>query len=1279
MGDEETAEPAVEKVVPEKAALQESEVENLIEKLTHDKDETQEQYDADLNETIKKLIRGYNAREYETHNHPDKFRRWIDHIRQKLMGGLYSQYYQEADMIGDHARIWREAFAHHIPQLLVELNAIKKEMIEQQAAVEHVQESDPVWTEKDSDEIVDYLIESSFHLKLKPDQSYAELKAEIDRAMQYAEITEDHEKLAEILAKTEVLTGSTDTITSERFTKLLANALTTTYMTRPRQKLRRNWFIRAGLPLETVAPRQVRLKLKPHRPPEAPRPSAQMDDGARLLPPPPKKGAQGGERDMAGMTHDQYHKLRDGYVSDLLKLDTTGDGQRSKYFQKDRTIVRGHLVRTGRQIKFAQNWSAENPKFMALVDRNRNPAWAELEHRMMGNRFDAHADMWAEVLDRYQHAGRTGTFPKNKKGFGPNHDASREQILRLMQDEPDHHGFRVDRDTVLGRLVRGTVGPQGAQGQVDPTDPHLHAILDKLEELDRLNNTYLLHNPFGGVMRSGAITAMERHPTPQTKMHFNHLRFETGLANNAELTKTYPHWKVFRNDRPQEGRTESNFLGHEEHVANATRVPIIDYFNETRGFTDLKEVEREHPTILTGINQSMPDHYMKLRHKKSGIGSNDFAKTHQERARDKQRARETARISLPDSPEVSPSPFESKRPPPQLRLDAEEAREGSVDTIDMTQDQDEEEEVRMPSLEAPSEPPIPEDPARQAQEYIEGIIRPWLPDTRPDDGSDPWAVAALGAIAHLGDHMHEKLRRELVRRYKLPVAPSRLSPKDKLAKDKHDRERDAAVASLTTNLNKARASHMAIYKKLGNSVPHAGDPGYKAWVHAKEQEDRFRAARLEVLSRVYRPEPPRMKGPSAVRSSSDSDSSRSSTAPPLPQIPMPSLEAPSEPSEPDEKSPEVATAAPVRRKLGARDFPREDYAIMEQLFLEVLESNPMDTRDVWDDIVENQLRQGVSPAYYKKAVEWGENMVRDLEYHGWDADDRSITTASSDRPILPRTISPYERPASRRRPDRTPSSSTVTTVDDDEKSVIAPTGDEIGNFAGFPVWDPRPSEEASTVSMASSHDIGVLHPHLPPVPALPRRQVPEHVRRGYRNVVHSQIMRPAGGFMGAERGLPIHGRVHLVRMSNVAGDDHFMHELVEDANLGRRRVQTSRKGPFRGTSGHIKAMARSTHVVYRVRGHVIQITVYRGVLKRELDVLVGKLGAHRISTKKTICMLVVKGRKRKLGDLQTLNLDALRGAIVRSLSTSKSVGISLHDIGKEGSLHRQHRPEREYV
>ena len=201
-----------------------------------------------------------------------------------------------------------------------------------------------------------------------------------------------------------------------------------------------------------------------------------------------------------------------------------------------------------------------------------------------------------------------------------------------------------------------------------------------------------------------------------------------------------------------------------------------------------------------------------------------------------------------------------------------------------------------------------------------------------------------------------------------------------------------------------------------------------------------------------------------------------------------------------------------------------------------------------------------------------------------------------------------------------------------------------------------------------------------------RQAVPFHVRQAYRNVVHARAVGTgfAGsqfqGYVGAARGgqVPPYGRVHLVQMANIAGTEHFMNELVQDANMGRLRVETSRKGPFRGTSGHIKTMARSTHIVYRVRGGVIQITIYRGVFSTEMDVLVGKLGAHRISTDKTICTLVVRGKRRKLGDLQTLDLNALRGAVLESLSKAKSVGISLHDIGKDGSLHRMHRPERDY-
>ena len=224
------------------------------------------------------------------------------------------------------------------------------------------------------------------------------------------------------------------------------------------------------------------------------------------------------------------------------------------------------------------------------------------------------------------------------------------------------------------------------------------------------------------------------------------------------------------------------------------------------------------------------------------------------------------------------------------------------------------------------------------------------------------------------------------------------------------------------------------------------------------------------------------------------------------------------------------------------------------------------------------------------------------------------------------------------------------------------------------------------------HNANVLYPNIPAPrqPRQPRQPVQFHVRQAHRNVVRASAAgtgfagRLAGnqfhGYVGADRGgqVPPYGRVHLVQMANIAGTQHFMNELVQDANMGRIRVETSRRGPFRGTSGHIKTMARSTHIVYRVRGGVLQITVYRGVIKTEMDVLIGKLGAHRISTKKTICTLVVRGRKRKLGDLQTLDLAALRGAVLESLSKAKSVGISLHDIGGKGSLHRQHRPEREY-
>ena len=115
------------------------------------------------------------------------------------------------------------------------------------------------------------------------------------------------------------------------------------------------------------------------------------------------------------------------------------------------------------------------------------------------------------------------------------------------------------------------------------------------------------------------------------------------------------------------------------------------------------------------------------------------------------------------------------------------------------------------------------------------------------------------------------------------VAPGRKEPA-RTPKEKHDQERDAAVASLTTKIEKARASHMAIHKKLGNRVPHEGDADFKAWVHAKEQEDKLYAARVEVSSRVYRPEPPaRPALPVTVSPEREADEKAPEAQPPEPE------------------------------------------------------------------------------------------------------------------------------------------------------------------------------------------------------------------------------------------------------------------------------------------------------------------------------------------------------------------------------------------------------------
>ena len=151
------------------------------------------------------------------------------------------------------------------------------------------------------------------------------------------------------------------------------------------------------------------------------------------------------------------------------------------------------------------------------------------------------------------------------------------------------------------------------------------------------------------------------------------------------------------------------------------------------------------------------------------------------------------------------------------------------------------------------------------------------------------------------------------------------------------------------------------------------------------------------------------------------------------------------------------------------------------------------------------------------------------------------------------------------------------------------------------------------------------------------------------------------------------GRVHLVRLGPLVGDEesrHFLSQMDADSNLGAKRMlDAGRRGPFRGSSGASRVMERSAHVLYRRRGHSIEITILRGVSSFEMDTLIGKIGAHRMSTVKTT-LFFIDGKKRKLGTLDRVDLEKLRDKIYRTLDKRRQVGIEISDLRDRGILHK---------
>jgi len=151
------------------------------------------------------------------------------------------------------------------------------------------------------------------------------------------------------------------------------------------------------------------------------------------------------------------------------------------------------------------------------------------------------------------------------------------------------------------------------------------------------------------------------------------------------------------------------------------------------------------------------------------------------------------------------------------------------------------------------------------------------------------------------------------------------------------------------------------------------------------------------------------------------------------------------------------------------------------------------------------------------------------------------------------------------------------------------------------------------------------------------------------------------------------GRVHLVSLGPDTGDQrdqHILTQLDADSNMGAQNLrERSRRGPFKASSGRSRVMGRSAHVSYRRRGHALEITVRRGVTDSEMSTLIGKLNAHRISSYKSI-LILISGSRKKLGTLDRIDMEKLREKIYQQLDKRPTIGLLLQDVQTEGVLHK---------
>ena len=150
---------------------------------------------------------------------------------------------------------------------------------------------------------------------------------------------------------------------------------------------------------------------------------------------------------------------------------------------------------------------------------------------------------------------------------------------------------------------------------------------------------------------------------------------------------------------------------------------------------------------------------------------------------------------------------------------------------------------------------------------------------------------------------------------------------------------------------------------------------------------------------------------------------------------------------------------------------------------------------------------------------------------------------------------------------------------------------------------------------------------------------------------------------------PAMGRVHLVGMGNYADpNQHFLSQMDADANMGAKKG-LRRLGPFKDQRGDSYVMDRSRHTSVRRRGNGLEITVHRGVRGTEIEKLIGRLAAHRLTVPTTYVYLVEGAKRRKLGRLSEIDLEKLKAKIYALLTKRPNLGIHLIDEADTGGMH----------